>query len=212
MADFNTVEYMAGRKKYTRPQALLFANNPGTVDEESMYIPLGLEVGTDRTTIPNSDIILDEFIILTDDNRGPIDVSLERIEKAARTVNGRMRSFHIADKLSLGMSWTNVPSRAYPSAPQFDASGASAVKPHTSDGGAGGAEILDWYERYTGSFWIYLAYDKYTNFDPMGGQYDNLPRYNEVVEVMFSDFSYSVVKRGGSTYDFWNIDLTLEEV
>ena len=212
MADFNTVEYMAGRKKYTRPQALLFANNPGTVDEENMYIPLGIEVGADRTAIPNSEVILDEFMILTDDNRGPIDVSVQRIEKAARTVNGRMRSFHIADKLSFGMSWSNVPSRAYPSAPQFSATGTSTIKPHTSDGGAGGGEILDWYERYTGSFWLYLAYDKYTNFDPMGGQYSNLPRYNEVVEVVFSDFSYSVVKRGGSTYDFWNIDLTLEEV
>lgn len=208
----NTAEYMAGRKKYTRPQAILFANNPGTVDEENMYIPLGIEVGADRSAISNEELILEEFMILTDDNRGPIDVSIERIEKSARTVNGRMRSFHIADKLSFSVSWSNVPSRAYPSSPQFSSVGASAVKPHTSDGGAGGAEILDWYERYTGSFWLYLAYDKYTNFDPVSGQYDNLPRYNEVVEVMFSDFSYSITKRGGGTYDFWDISLTLEEV
>ena len=28
--------------------------------------------------------------------------------------------------------------------------------------------------------------------------------------VMFSDFSYDVVKR--STYDFWNVSVTMEEV
>jgi hypothetical protein len=82
---------------------------------------------------------------------------------------------------------------------------------YTSDGGAGGVEILDWYQNYTGSFWVYLAYDKYSNFDKTDAGYQNLQKYNQVVEVFFSDFSYSVVKRGGSNYDFWNISFTLEE-
>jgi hypothetical protein len=39
-----------------------------------------------------------------------------------------------------------------------------------------------------------------------------LGQYNQVVEVFFSDFNYSVVKRGGSNYDFWDVSVTLEEV
>ena len=36
-------------------------------------------------------------------------------------------------------------------------------------------------------------------------------KYNEVIEVFFSDFSYSVVKRSGLNFDFWNVSLSLEE-
>jgi hypothetical protein len=110
-----------------------------------------------------------------------------------------------------------LPSRSYTSFPGFDEEGRSEyyknnTQEFTSDGGAGGVEILDWYEKHSGSFWVYLAYDKHTNFGRDAGSYTNLQKYNEVVEVFFSDFSYGVVKRGGSNYDFWNVSLSLEEV
>jgi hypothetical protein len=38
--------YMAGRKKYGRPQAMLWADNPGTI-VDGAYIPVGNEVGSD---------------------------------------------------------------------------------------------------------------------------------------------------------------------
>jgi hypothetical protein len=63
---------------------------------------------------------------------------------------------------------------------------------------------------------MYLAYDKYSNFKTNGeidnNSFDHLSQYNEIIQVYFADFNYSVVKRGGSTYDFWNISVTLEEV
>jgi hypothetical protein len=34
---------MSGRKKYARPQAMLWADNPGTL-EDGIYIPTDLEV------------------------------------------------------------------------------------------------------------------------------------------------------------------------
>jgi hypothetical protein len=71
---------------------------------------------------------------------------------------------------------------------------------------------LDWYENYTGSFWVYLAYDKYDNFGKTTADYGNLLKYNEVVEVFFSDFSYTIEKRGAQNFDFWNVSLALEEV
>jgi hypothetical protein len=465
-----TVPYMQGRKKYQRPQGLLFANNSGTIvtsGGQSFYLPLGNEVGQDEYTGEGN-----EFMLLTDDNRGSIDFSSTRIEKRERTINGRMRSYHVADKLKISVSWDLIPSRAFSQNPNFDSDtgktslrskplrtgyldpqrtvtltyssdekyvnvggleytypdkvvtmpdklvylpgdivwadeertiairipgqiywddqlvvkareqegsifweeqakeeltvlpgniyfdeqvntklvavekqvywadetkttkvvipasvelaqvtetvrvkepdqvvlaeqeslervkepstviisgeieqvrvvepdeiivqevtvqvrqrenenpyvlqpgdtvvveGKTITLPqtkqyvartatltdtftgtrattqksqqYTTDGGAGGVEILDWYERYTGSFWVYLSYDKYNNFDVLysngeldfDSRYNNIGKYNQVIEMFFADFSYSVQKRGGTDHDLWNISLTLEE-
>lgn len=200
--------YMAGRKKYGRPQAMLWADSPGTI-ENGLYIPNNLEVSA-----ANSGQLGNQFIALSDDNRQPIDFSVERIEKRERMINGRMRSYHIADKLSISTSWQRLPSRAFALDPNFDENGipdADSFK-YTTDGGAGGVEMLDWYEKHQGSFWVFLAYDKYSTFGNDDAAYAHLPHYNQVIEMFFSDFSYSVEKRGASTHDFWNISVTLEEV
>ena len=225
-------EYMVGRKKYLRPQGLIFANNPGYVADGSR-IPDGNE--------------FEDFIILSDDSRQTIRIAPERIEKRERTVNGRMRSYHIADKAVVSTSWNNLPSRAYNVDPVFSNFGEGigkitnlvdfvdiegterpvksfgspyfADQQYTSDGGAGGAEILDWYNNNQGSFWVYLAYDNYKNLsdDVVGGQliktkYQKLGNYAEVIEVFFGSFDYSVERRGGNNHDFWTINLSLEEV
>jgi hypothetical protein len=228
---------MAGRKKYGRPQAMLWADNPGTIINGA-YVPIGNEVGSDGYFTDQAG----RFIILSDDNRQPIEFKPERIETRERMINGRMRSYHIADKLSISTSWQMLPSRSHFLSPEFLGTSeyASAVGKsiydvkylapeqnppvknlnynktgiYTTDGGAGGAELLEWYENNPGSFWVYLSYDKYTNFAEKGDEtpYDNLAKYSQIVEVFFSDFSYSVEKRGGTNYDFWNISVTLEEV
>jgi hypothetical protein len=215
-----TSTYITGRKKYQRPQALLWADNSGKL-ENGLYIPNGLEINANPGSETNPDN-LNQFLILSDDNRSPIDFGYERIEKRERTINGRMRSYHIADKLKLNFSYTNLPSRAFALPPDFDANGKSefsgqkglpsaADAEYTTDGGAGGVELLDWYENHQGSFWCYLAYDKYSVFGKDDSAYGHLPQYNQLIEVFFSDFSYSVTKRGGSNFDFWNISVSLEE-
>lgn len=222
-----TATYLANRKKYSRPQAVLFANNPGTLsivnagtpNEDTFYVPDGIEVLGNQASAALTD---SRFITLSDDNRDRMDFAIERIEKRERMINGRMRSFHIADKLSLSLTWNMLPSRSAVSFPGYDeATGKPSLGRndfYTTDGGAGGLELLDWYEKTTGSFWVYLAYDKYNSFGSISSGADNpeiylnLPKYNQVVEMFFSDFSYSVVKRSGSTFDFWNVSLSLEEV
>jgi hypothetical protein len=231
--------YMQGRKKYQRPQAMLWADNPGTV-VDGFHIPLGNEVGSDGTLDQNG-----EFLILSDNNREAIEFAKERIEVRKRMVNGRMRSYHVADKLQISTSWSMLPSRSFSVTPSFYSDDTSTAnldgKPrartqdqyqlvdtdndpftpsdsvlfrnqqYTTDGGAGGVNLLDWYENHTGSFWVYLAYDKFNNFTDENSM-SKLGQYNQVVEVFFSDFNYSVVKRGGSNYDFWDVSVTLEEV
>lgn len=215
-----SLQYIQGRQRFTqRPQGMLWADNSGTISNGSL-IPLGLEIGADiYGTTPVSEP--GEFIIVSDHNREAIEFKPTRIEQRERMINGRMRSYHIADKLTISTSWKMIPSRAYSTIPNFETStgqvtdiGKSpldrATQEYTADGGAGGVELLDWYENHQGSFWVYLAYDKYDNFGKTENGMANLPKYNEVVEVFFSEFSYNVVKRG--QYDFWDISVVLEEV
>jgi hypothetical protein len=229
-------EYFKNRKKNPRPQALLLANNPGYIHKGSR-IPDGTE--------------FEDFIILSDDNRAAISIAPQRIEKRERTVNGRMRSYHIADKLVISTSWNLLPSRAFDTEPAFSrvitnagnitnlvtsveledvtrpvkSSGSPYFKDqqYTSDAGAGGAELLDWYNKNQGSFWVYLGYDNYKNLEDdtqsfidgseiIKNKYQKLNTYAEVVEVFFGSFDYSIESRGANTFDLWNISLSLEEV
>jgi hypothetical protein len=205
-----TTAYMAGRKRYQRPQGILWSENPGTLINEA-YIPTGYEIGANPSGSQAGQ--LDQFLILSDHNRGEINISPIRIEERKRTVNGRMRSYHIADKLQISWNWTNLPSRAYSGFADFNSSGISPLKDqdteYTSDGGAGGAEILDWYENHKGPFWMFLSYDKYTSFDQ--NAFIQLQKYSQIVQVYITDFNYSIVKRGGNTHDLWNISVTVEE-
>jgi hypothetical protein len=223
----NYAEYLNGRKKYSRPQAMLWAENSGTLSTEesttkTFYVPTGAEINANSTA--------NSFIILSDDNRSPIEFSQQRIENRRRTVNGRMRSYHIADKLQIQVSWEMLPSRSFSNDPNFNLatgqvtttgyaglqkttpnSSGNYLYQYTTDGGAGGVEILDWYENHKGPFWVYLSYDKYSNFENDANKYAHLSQYSQVLEMYISDFSYSLQKRGGTNFDFWNIDVTLEE-
>jgi hypothetical protein len=195
-----TSDYLAGRNKYGRPQAMLFSDNPGTLDN-GFYVPQGVEG--------------EEFIILSDHNRDPIRFQTQRIEEKVRTINGRMRSYHIADKLSISTSWKALPSRAASTELVIDPeSGQTLIGAndlaYTADGGAGGVDLLNWYEIHKGSFWVFLAYDKLTNFE--SDRYNKLAQYNEIIEVLFDDFQYDVTNRGRATHDFWDVSLSLEEV
>ena len=195
-----TATYLAGRNKYGRPQAMLFSDNPGILDN-GFYVPQGTE--------------FEEVIITSDPYRQQIQFKPNRIENKVRTVNGRMRSYHIADKLNISTSWDNLPSRASSAELVIDQEsgqtfiGANDLA-YTADNGAGGVDLLNWYENHQGSFWVFLAYDKLTNFT--SDSYNKLGQYNEIVEVFFEDFQYDVVNRGRGTHDFWNISLSLEEV
>jgi hypothetical protein len=85
------------------------------------------------------------------------------------------------------------------------------VDEYTVDGGAGGAELLDWYEKHYGTFYVFLAYDKFTEFGRDAAAYAYLAQYQEVLEMYITDFTYSVQKRGGTNFDMWDITITLEE-
>jgi hypothetical protein len=197
-----TSAYINNRKKYTRPQAIIWCDSYSF--SGSTYVPSGNE--------------LEDFLILSDHNRKDIKVEQERIENRKRMINGTMRSYHVADKTKYSWSWDMLPSRGYTQEPSFTSLGGleRTQNPdpvlgiqtlpllYTADGGAGGSDLLKWYEDHRGPFFMLMAYDK--------SQYSNLNSYTEVFEVYFSSFNYEVVKRGLTSHDFWNISVNLEEV
>ena len=123
-----------------------------------------------------------------------------------------MRSYHLADKLNISTSWSNLPSRSFSGSQVFSGSGQYTLNlnEYTVDGGAGGFELLEWYENNPGSFYVFLSYDKPSEFNPEN--YSRLDKYAEVIEVYFSSFEYNIVKRGMESHDLWNVSLSLEEV
>jgi hypothetical protein len=211
-----TQQYLDGRKAYARPQAMMWSTQPPQIID-GKYVPYGLEVNDNTESVEN-DSLKDQFLILSDDNRDSLNFSSQRIESRKRMVNGQMRSYHIADKLNISTSWSMLPSRGFATYPNFNITtgqpnpALTQQQMVTSDGGAGGVDMLNWYENHTGSFWVYLSYDKYTEFEKDGNRYLRLAEYPQAIEMFVSSFSYDVVKRGGHNHDLWNISLSLEEV
>lgn len=226
-----------GRKTWKRPQAMLWADAAPTISG-SKLIPVGYEIGSDLTGIPLADQE-DTFLILSDHNRAALEMSTERIEQRQRMANGTMRSYHIADKLTISTSWNMLPSRGFKVVPNFNQeTGKPGVltpedlddpndlidlptnstyfahksEQYTADGGAGGGEMLDWYENHTGPFWVLLSYDKYNNFGDDNAARTHLAEYSDAKQMYISSFTYSVVKRGGANFDMWDVSVTLEEV
>jgi len=195
-----------------RPQAALWSDNFGTVDTSTYTNPISGGSTTLQLAVPDGTEYTN-FLILSDHNRSELDFRKNRIENRQRTINGTMRSYHVADKLQISFSWDNLPSRSFNKDPMFAASGVSNVQDlqdYTMDGGAGGVELLDWYENHNGAFWMLLAYDKYNEFEGED-RYDYLGQYNQLLQVYFTSFDYTVVKRGARNHDLWNINVSLEE-
>lgn len=184
-----TAGYILGRRKYQKPQALLWTDD---YEEDAGYlVPIGTEY--------------EDFIILSDHSREDISVDIDRIENRKRMINGTMRSYHIADKEKYSTSWKMLPSRAYDENPAFGSDGKPTVVTtmHTADGGAGAWDLNHWRETHPGSFWMLMSYDG-------GTAYGDRIQYTRAVQVYFADFQYDVVKRG--IVDFWNVSVNLEEV
>jgi hypothetical protein len=190
--------YLNGRKKWIRPQAVIFSKNSDGILDGVPQI-FGVEK--------------EDFVILSDHNRSDISFKTNRLENRKRMVNGHMRSYHIADKMNVSFSYNLIPSRSFDGNQEFNENGIatdSSLTEYTADGGAGGAELLDWYSSNPGSFYMFLSYDKPQNF--YSNPYENLSKYSDVLEVFVSDFSYNVIKRGGTNHDLWDISISLEEV
>lgn len=170
---------------WSRPALMIFTDSrPTVIDADTGQYNLGTaESG---------------YIYLTDDSRSPLQIGIERIEYKKRMINGRMRSYHVADKRTFSVSWNDLPSvRGELSEPK---------RSSISTGWASAPQMLTWYNDHPDSFFMTLVYDH-----GQGGTANNIKYSLETYNVFFDDFSYSVNKRG-PTHDLWDISMSLVEV
>ncbi len=139
----------------------------------AMILPKGSILAFADITTPETKSELSEH------NRGPVNVSAERIETSQRMANGYKRKWWVADKKSWRVSWEDLPHDS----------------DKTVDGKAGGKWIEDFHYNNPGEFWLFVRLPNGTQ-----SQY----------RVMMSDFDKDIVKRGA--YEFWRVNMTLEEV
>jgi hypothetical protein len=125
---------------------------------------------------------------VTEHNRSPLEINVERIESITRTSNGTLRKNHIADKRSFSVSWEMLPS----------------YRDLTVDGGWGAEDLRQFYLSDDGkkTFNIRINLAK-TGSDQSSSGYESYT-------VSFSNCSFSVLKRGLQPH--WSVSLTMDEV
>lgn len=79
---------------------------------------------------------------VTDHNRTPISISIERIENRKRMANGTMRNFVVAQKRKFKTSWDNLPKQDN----------------RTVDGFWGAKSLIDFYNATLGEFTLRVTY------------------------------------------------------
>lgn len=127
---------------------------------------------------------------LSEHNRAPITISVDRIQKTQRMSNGTLRKFFINDKKNINISWSMLPSRST----------------YTVDGFYGARDIKDFYEGATGkgSFAVTVKYGNTSNA--------------ENLTMIFTSCNFELVRRNAkilstdTPQELWNVSLTMEEV
>jgi hypothetical protein len=129
------------------------------------------------------------FQKLTEHNRAPVSIDVERIEQTARMSNGSLRKLFIADKKNVSTSWNNIPS----------------YSSMTVDSGWGAEDIKTFYlsAKGQGTFNVRIAY--------------NSARTEDFV-ASFTSCSFNMIKRNvkekaaDTAQAFWDVSISLEEV
>lgn len=124
------------------------------------------------------------FVKVTDHGRGPLNVSVERIERTNRMVDGTLRRYTVSKKHGWDTSWENIPST------NLKATG------KTADLGMAGEDIEAFHNANDGAFQMQLRRGDGTV---------------ETFTVMITDFSKEISKRGPNV-DLWNLSISLSEV
>lgn len=128
------------------------------------------------------------WVRISDHGRSPLSISVERFENKQRMANGRLRRYIVAKKRTFSCSWDNIPDKATT----------------FLTNGMPGSWMEEFHNDTDGSFRMRLRAGSDVG-KPMADS------SLEEVEVMISDFSKEVTKRGPA-FDLWNLDITLEEV
>jgi len=126
----------------------------------------------------------DAYLKVSDHNRSPISIQVERIEKKQRMADGTLRRYVVAKKRSWSCSWEDLPDKR-------NVSGMMT----TVDNGLAATEMEIFHGLHDDAFPV---------------QFRDGANNVEQVDVMITSFSKDIKKRGQGI-DFWDISITLEE-
>lgn len=119
---------------------------------------------------------------VSDHNRSPLEVGVERIERRIRLANGNLRKSHVADKHTFAVSWEDLPT----------------TDAKTVDGFKGAAWLENFFNTTTSSFTLGIVNEDET-----------VTNYTVVFDE--GGFSKTVSKRWESGH-LWNVSISLTEV
>lgn len=132
---------------------------------------------------------------VSDHNRSPLNEDVERIENKRRMADGTLRRYSITKKRTWSCDWSMLPStNSIPGGMQ------------TADLGLAGEDLERISNTINTPFKMVLRRGSAKGLPVPAESDDNF----YIVNVMISDFSKEVVKRG--KVDLWNVTITLEEV
>jgi hypothetical protein len=155
-----------------------------------MGYPLTLPVGSILYFDTGTDAVNPTWTKLSEHNRAPVNIDVDRIEKTQRMSNGSLRKIWIADKKNISSSWSSFPT----------------YSTLTVDGGMGAEDIRSFYlNKGKGTFKVKISYNAVSTRD-------------EIFLASFTSCMFSISKRNirSSTasvpQEFWDVSLSLEEV
>lgn len=128
---------------------------------------------------------------LSEHNRSSATLDTIRFEKTQRMSNGTLRKVFIADKDTLSVSWSALPSKSS----------------MTVDGHWGAMDIKDFYESATGQGAVNVK------VSPNG-----VADRNKLMTMSFTSASFALTKRNvkmnglAVPQEFWDVSITLEEI
>lgn len=155
-----------------------------------MSYPMTLPVGSLLYLDTGTDLVTPTWTKLSEHNRSPVSVDVNRIEKTQRMANGTLRKLWIADKSQLDASWNMLPTNST----------------MTIDAGMGAADIKSFYlNKGKGTFKVKISYNGVSARD-------------EIMTMSFTSCTFSVIKRNvknsvsDAPQEFWDVSIGLEEV
>jgi len=155
-----------------------------------MSYPMTLPVGSILYFDTGTDLVTPTWTKLSEHNRSPVSVDINRIEKTQRMSNGTLRKLWIADKSQLDTSWNILPTN----------------NTMTIDAGMGAADIKAFYlNKGKGTFKVKISYNGVSARD-------------EIMTMSFTSCTFSVIKRNvknsvsDAPQEFWDVSIGLEEV
>ncbi len=137
------------------------------------------------------------WIKVTDHGRSPLAVDVEVFETKQRMWNGTMRKHSVSKKRTFSWSWENLPDKNVS---------------FLTNGTTYGNWLEAFYNATDGDFLMRLraGSDQGVTNPTRTGTVDEQDNVR-VFRVMFSEYSKEVTRRGTS-FDFWNINMAVEEV